>query len=540
MGFNSHYVPQFLLRRFSKRITTYSTASSKIETGLKSDEPFVVQGLYEDKTENLLDQYIETGMNRLLDWVEGSESLDDTEKVSKLRLFIVISYLRTPYVKYKTDGRSWTEALNELIVGGLNDLSDCLENDLVDEETSSAASFLSKAEISVVKSRKDTDSFLISDRGPTFMDADNAVYPFSAHSVLWIGTPPDGDPIDNEGVMRINCRILEETFAVVGMPSLESSSRSIIQFSRTGKDTERFGELVHKAGELGDRVFQVDINDEGHLVVPTKYHGYLGRPVDGETMASIIKGQDYDLYAALIALDRFGLLGKERSVPEEGFLAVPKETAREGVRRKVENANCEFDKCVGIVYLERYAQLGNGESCDKLRRYYEDGRHVIRDPERSLFYRDMGCRYGEPDCLIAFYKSLYDDPDYLAKIDRYPKKLIEYHGIAALVFANIYLKHGDTENYLFYLEKSARLGYEGALSTWLKYWMNGDHMDIAKMEAMNHILLDGKHSTVLSLASIYHKHPEEFPGKYEWLLGKMRECGSRFVYQIELMDKKNR
>ena len=110
--------------------------------------------------------------------------------------------------------------------------------------------------------------------------------------------------------------------------------------------------------------------------------------------------------------------------------------ARRMLKRYDTNAISEFDKCIAVIFLEYLSECGDGESCDRLRRYYAIGRHVIQDSNKSLRYLDRGCRLGYPDCLVAYYKSIGECPDYREKMERYPAEDYEDFTVCLMILSD--------------------------------------------------------------------------------------------------------
>ncbi len=118
----------------------------------------------------------------------------------------------------------------------------------------SIADILSSCSIRLVTSEPASDPFLISDKGVTFLDADNAVYPISAHEAIW-ASRNNGFPglvLSEDQVISINCSILFDIYHTVGMLSLETVYRSIHHYKDIHPDDERFSELFARIDELDD------------------------------------------------------------------------------------------------------------------------------------------------------------------------------------------------------------------------------------------------------------------------------------------------
>ena len=459
MRINCHYVPQFILKRFGKRISVYNLESNKMNAGLVSDQTFFISGLYSEDLEHALANRIETSVGKLL--ADNDDMAAQIQANTALfRAFLITCLLRIPKIKNAVGPESFETIIQECLFNylgtGLSELLSSVGGDTL----SMRVKALIDGRMIVIETDPSSDPFLISDTGPVFLDNDNAVYPISPHTAIGVNMESDA-PFDQKWMESVNGIILDEAFGIVGMTALEDVLRSISSYAESGKRTAEMSGLIGYANRLINGIkVQSPIGD---LIIPEEYRRYLGHPVSPGEMESVIQRRDYQLYTALIVLDRFRLLGDGRSVPEGPFFGMDHSTADGWLIANLDFTSCEFDKCMTVPFLERAAESGNKDDCDKLRRYYKDGRHVIQDSGKSNHYLDLGCRAGHGDCLVAYYKTLEKDPDYLSKMDRYPTEPLKTSGTAASAYANVYSAHGDHKNCVKWLKVAARANYKGAI-----------------------------------------------------------------------------
>jgi TPR repeat protein len=181
--------------------------------------------------------------------------------------------------------------------------------------------------------------------------------------------------------------------------------------------------------------------------------------------------------------------------------------------------------------LEIASERGNGSSNDRLYRYYSKGKHTLKDLDKAAYYLQKGCEQGYGDCLVAFFKKIVNDPDYESKISRYLDRL-PHNGIVFLALADVYRVHGDEENYLKWLEKSAMNGYTGAMTRWLNYWINKEPLNLEKIELLNKRIINTQVDAAIVMADFYHERQDLCPGKFEWFIKELKKKDNVFVRRI--------
>ena len=75
--YNSHYVPQFILKSFGNHFDLYDANEQRIEIGLTSKQAFVVKGLYSNEVENTFNKEFEQSFSLLIEELKkGNERAD--------------------------------------------------------------------------------------------------------------------------------------------------------------------------------------------------------------------------------------------------------------------------------------------------------------------------------------------------------------------------------------------------------------------------------------------------------------------------------
>jgi len=82
------------------------------------------------------------------------------------------------------------------------------------------------------------------------------------------------------------------------------------------------------------------------------------------------------------------------------FRSIPDHQLRKILDKYVNDADYEFQKLQSFIFMEVASERGDGESADRLRRYYLKGRHTMADQVKADYYLEKGCELGHPDCLI--------------------------------------------------------------------------------------------------------------------------------------------
>lgn len=63
---NSHYVPQFILKKFSDKLCLYNIKTGEFKENINPERAFVEEGFYSDKIEDKLNRKIEKQFAMLL------------------------------------------------------------------------------------------------------------------------------------------------------------------------------------------------------------------------------------------------------------------------------------------------------------------------------------------------------------------------------------------------------------------------------------------------------------------------------------------
>lgn len=95
---NSHYVPKFILKKFSNKLCLYNVKTREFRENLKPEKAYCEKGFYDDDTENNLNLKLETSFAQLL----NNKVLKAKDKIelnrTELRLikkFLLISIIRS-------------------------------------------------------------------------------------------------------------------------------------------------------------------------------------------------------------------------------------------------------------------------------------------------------------------------------------------------------------------------------------------------------------------------------------------------------------
>ena len=177
---NSHYVPRSILRRFGGHIQEFRIWNQDFRHGLTPDQAFYAPGLYEDDVEQMLCDDIESNLRYHLRALRnaGNNGIPIAD-ADFLRNYMVISLLRTPSVGSMFERGRWNDLLRTVIRNGY---SRSVAEEFIrigNESIFEKADLIISSSIRMVCCSRRTDTFLISDRGVSFPDDREAVYPFS-------------------------------------------------------------------------------------------------------------------------------------------------------------------------------------------------------------------------------------------------------------------------------------------------------------------------------------------------------------------------
>lgn len=534
--YNSHYVPRLILRLFGDHFDLYDTGECVFHNGLTSVQAFFVQGLYDDDVENILTDELETNFNRLLPVLKGPQNQPPySDAIAFFRKYLVVCYLRTPFFARHYDRNKWNDLLRDAVKNG----PDVDYQSYAREECPSGwLRLFIDGNITTVRSDEDTEPFLISDKGLIFLDPQTAIYPYSQHEALWISkdNPKQGRVLNQDDVLTINGAILLQTYRCVGLPSLDKVIESILEYrSRCPSDT-RFDKLVGMAEKLSssenDHTLKLRKNIKiEDITIPSTIFHYIANGVTDDDIELLEKNKDYGTLSALVLLERYGVLNDSHSAKEAIERTLEDSEIENVLYRYNDHAESEFEKCSGVILLEIASERGNGFSSNRLYRYYSKGKHALKDPNKAAYYLQKGCEQGYGDCLVAFFKKIANDPDYESKISKYLDRL-PYNGIVFLALADVYRIHGDEDNYLKWLEKSAKNGYTGAITRWLNYWINKEPLNLEKIELLNKRIINTQVDAAYVLADFYYEHQDLCPGKFEWFVNELKKKDNVFVRPI--------
>lgn len=95
---NSHYVPRFILKKFSERLCIYNIKTKEFKENVKLEKAYAIKGFYDDVTEDNLNLKIESEFSKFLnDRILKCESTIELSR-KELRLikkFLLISIMRS-------------------------------------------------------------------------------------------------------------------------------------------------------------------------------------------------------------------------------------------------------------------------------------------------------------------------------------------------------------------------------------------------------------------------------------------------------------
>ncbi len=532
--YKSHYIPQTVLKSFGNHVILYDIDGQIIQNGLTSTQMYFIPGLYDNDVEDLLNKRLEYFLNEKIQDLKNSNNHPNTELITYFRKYLIISYIRTPFFKSIYPKDRWNNLLKLVITNGINvDYKDGAIGRVPEDNIK----LLINGNIQIVESGHSAEPFMINDMGVTFIDSDNAVYPFSKNKAIWISTSEEcRRALNSEDVLTVNGKILSQIHGCLGLVSTEECVQSIIWYMKDNPHDGRYNTLFAVAKELDSP--ENEFNDEirkksgiGIVTIPKSILPYLEGALEESDIIRLEEKKDYGTLAGLIVLERFGILGSSMSAMDALERSIPANELDCLSSRYTEYARFEFEKCCGIVMEEIASKHGSGHASNYLYRHYKNGSHTIKDKEKSDYYLHKGCEQGDSDCLIVYFQSIKNDIGYRDKIAKY-QDVIPNNGNVYNVLATIYEEHGDEDGYLRYLEKAARCGYGGAINDWVKYWTGKIPIDIEKIEEMNDLISTGKYNAAVTLGWFYHNHRKECPGKFEWLVEKLKETNSTHLGQL--------
>ena len=95
---NSHYVPQFILKKFSDKLSLYNVKTGELKENVNPQKAFSQEGFYSDEIEDKLNQKLEIPFSRLLtDKILTSESTVELSRIELklVKKFLLISVIRS-------------------------------------------------------------------------------------------------------------------------------------------------------------------------------------------------------------------------------------------------------------------------------------------------------------------------------------------------------------------------------------------------------------------------------------------------------------
>ena len=96
--YKSHYIPQFILKSFGNHFDLFDVKEQKMYNGLTSTQAFVIKGLYDNDVERILNTEHESVFYNFIKVPKYPESTEYNNQLSHVRDYIILSYLRTPFV----------------------------------------------------------------------------------------------------------------------------------------------------------------------------------------------------------------------------------------------------------------------------------------------------------------------------------------------------------------------------------------------------------------------------------------------------------
>ncbi len=503
--------------------------------GLTPVQGFFIEGLYDDRVERIfidVEGLAKQSIEKLRQNGNGSLSSADNAVIRK---YLVLSYLRTPYARSLFDVERWNDMLAEIATGGFDRSRYSGSGSLQTEMALYRADVLSRSSIWYVTATH-ADDFLISDKGVTFLGPDDAIYPISRSETIWatVSEEPPKLNLSNNNVFQINGTILSDFHNVLGMTAFERVYSSIVS-SRDVSPDHRLAKLYQKARDLnncGHPEFNTLLRKNSgvyYVMIPSKFYSYLTAPADESVIMRCIDSRDYIGLSAILVFIRNGLLDLPPEPIEEFVRSIPDGYLRKILDKYVGDADYEFQKFQSIIFLEVASERGDGESSDRLRRYYRDGKHTPADPEKADIYLRRGCSQGNNDCLTAYVKQVGGDPDFNGKIAVYQEQIDNAAASTWLAIADICLSNGDSGRYREYLKKAVDAGYTGAVSIWLELLIAAEPYDLSEIARIEQMTVDKQLNASNVLAAFYSDRRDLFPGKLAQYIARLEQAGSIFA-----------
>ncbi len=94
---NSHYVPQFILNKFSNKLCIYNVKTGEFKENIKPEKAFVKKGFYSDEVEDKLNKRIEANFSMLLS--EKILKRNDVIELTRDELKLVKKYLLVSVIR---------------------------------------------------------------------------------------------------------------------------------------------------------------------------------------------------------------------------------------------------------------------------------------------------------------------------------------------------------------------------------------------------------------------------------------------------------
>lgn len=94
----SHYVPNFILKRFGERICLYDIQNGVLEENVKPEKAYIQKNFYSEEVEDLLNRTVESQFANLFDHVLSRNNAEIRLKRKELRLvkkFLLVSIIRS-------------------------------------------------------------------------------------------------------------------------------------------------------------------------------------------------------------------------------------------------------------------------------------------------------------------------------------------------------------------------------------------------------------------------------------------------------------
>ena len=93
----NHYIPQFIIKKFSKAINVFNLKSGEIRENRPSFKVFYEKGIYNDEVEKSLNINIETSFSKLLD--EKLLNQDSNITITREELLLIKRYMLVSSVR---------------------------------------------------------------------------------------------------------------------------------------------------------------------------------------------------------------------------------------------------------------------------------------------------------------------------------------------------------------------------------------------------------------------------------------------------------